>query len=252
MYCVNCQAEVKPVNGYCELCGTPLNARLCPNGHIMDPTWTECQYCPPGARQRQGQGGTGDRDRTLLETGGPPPLPPGGFTKGATLLEGQTSGSSKGRTVIEPSSSSASMRGQTIPESGLPGFGDKKKTVFDAGAAHGAEGGMGGPAVGQARLVGWLVTYSHDPAGIDFRLREGRNTIGKDREECEVHIAWDETVSTKHAVIMVRDGKFLIRDNDSTNGTIVNGEDIFGKGAVVLQGHDQIKIGESTFVLYTI
>lgn len=250
MYCANCRAEVRIVDGYCAKCGAHLNARLCPNGHIMDPSWTECQYCPPTARGRPAgaPGGLVGPTGTAVESFGKAPgVPPGGFAKGATLIENTGSpGGHRRDTVAEP----GPLKGRTVADSGLPGSSAKKDTTFDPGVSRSAE-----PAAvpaSRAKLVGWLLTFDHDPAGTDFHLREGRNTIGTDREASEVCLEWDGTVSGKHAVIVFRDGKFQIRDCDSVNGTYVNGEDIFGKEGVVLTGGDRIKIGASTFRLYVI
>ena len=131
------------------------------------------------------------------------------------------------------------------------GTGGKAATVFDPGpsSSRGGPAEMRGP---QPRLSGWLVTFSHDKSGDDYRLREGRNIVGSAAAECEVVVGNDSSVSSKHAVIVFRDGLFQIRDNDSTNGTYVNGEDIFGKGAVPLKNLDKIRLGNTEFVLYTL
>ena len=115
----------------------------------------------------------------------------------------------------------------------------KKRTVFDPGTS-------GGPpaAAPLPKLVGWLVTFSLDPSGTDFRLREGRNTIGADAGECDITIEGMPSISSKHAVVMVRDEKVLVRDNDSTNGTHVNGKDIFGAGPIELKDRDVLRFGE--------
>ena len=44
--------------------------------------------------------------------------------------------------------------------------------------------------------------------------------------ECDIVIGNDASLSGKHAVIICRDGPLQIRDNDSTNGTYVNGKRI--------------------------
>ena len=99
-----------------------------------------------------------------------------------------------------------------------------------------------------SRLVGWLVTYSHDPNGADFRLFEGRNIIGREFS-CGVCIN-DPKVSGQHAVLLYRNGKFRIKDNFSANGTIVNGEDI-DDDSVVLHDGDIIKVGDTVFLFRT-
>lgn len=247
MYCSNCQTDVEVKNGYCSRCGTAMSARLCPNGHVMDPSWSECRYCTPSAKSG------GVKGQTLVEAEGGESPAPGGFVKGATLLEEPVSGhGTKGRTLVEGSGGQvegASLKGQTVVDTGGPGTGgSKKRTVFDPGLADGKT------AAPQQlpKLVGWLVTFSLDPSGTDFRLREGRNVIGADPDECDLVIKNDDSVSGQHAVVMFREGQFQIRDNDSTNGTYVNGRDIFGEGAVMIQNLDRIRLGNVELVLYAI
>jgi pSer/pThr/pTyr-binding forkhead associated (FHA) protein len=55
----------------------------------------------------------------------------------------------------------------------------------------------------------------------------------------------DDMASRSHATISMVDGEFFIRDEDSRNGTWVNGERRFG---VPLQDGDQITIGETELI----
>lgn len=241
MYCPNCASDVEVRNGYCTKCGTAVNTRLCPKGHVMDPSWTECKYCPPGSSApSSGQGAPpGTKGRTLIESGSMGSPPPGGFVKGATLLEDSPKGAGmgggvpgKGRTVVDP----------TLKK------GNKGKTVFDPGVA--APGTQKKEVL--PKLVGWLVSFSHDSSGVDYRIREGRNVIGADHGECDVAVTEDQSISTKHAFLMYRDGRFQLRDNDSTNGTYVNEQDIFGEGSVTLNDGDKIRFGGTECTLFVI
>lgn len=99
-----------------------------------------------------------------------------------------------------------------------------------------------------SRLVGWLVTYTLDPNGVDFRLFEGRNIIGKDFD-CRVCVN-DPKVSGQHAILLFRNDKFRLKDNLSTNGTLVNGEDI-DDDSVVLHDGDIIQVGDTVFLFRT-
>lgn len=99
-----------------------------------------------------------------------------------------------------------------------------------------------------SKLVGWLVTYDLDSNGVDFRLFEGRNLIGRDFS-CGVCIN-DNKVSSQHAILLYRNGKFRIKDNLSVNGTIVNGEDI-DDDSVLLSDGDIIKVGDTVLLFRT-
>jgi hypothetical protein len=96
----------------------------------------------------------------------------------------------------------------------------------------------------KGRIVGWLVTYSHNPDGEDYRIYAGYNRIGAN-PVCDVLIE-DETVSGSHAIIVYRDGRCLIKDDLSRNGTFVNGREI--TEAQPLQSYDQIRVGNTHLI----
>ena len=100
------------------------------------------------------------------------------------------------------------------------------------------------------KLVGWLVTYSLDAMGVDYKLYEGRNIIGRDMD-CNITIN-DNQISGKHAVLLYRApknpddvvGKYSITDQQSSHGTCVNGEDIELEPRYLNDG-DIIRIGRT-------
>jgi len=195
-----------------------------------------------------GGGAGSDRSNapTEYESGPPPQVPRGGILKGATLVDPNVPG--KGRTKVEPGIPPVARPG------GLSG-GNKGKTVFDSGVSDESADSAPGAAhagLSGAKLVGWLVTFNNTPSGADFRVTEGRNNIGSNPTDCDILISSDPSISSIHAVIMFRQGSFRIRDNDSQNGTFVNGKDIFGDGAVELNDRDSIRIGHTEFKLYVI
>jgi pSer/pThr/pTyr-binding forkhead associated (FHA) protein len=55
----------------------------------------------------------------------------------------------------------------------------------------------------------------------------------------------DQAISSRHASITYREGKFVITDLDSTNGTFVNG-DAEPVARVELKDNDLIRVGETT------
>jgi pSer/pThr/pTyr-binding forkhead associated (FHA) protein len=84
--------------------------------------------------------------------------------------------------------------------------------------------------------------------GMDFKLYEGRNIIGRDLD-CQITIA-DKTVSGKHALILFRAGKYSISDQQSTQGTFVNDEDINLEPRYLKDG-DMIRIGQTVLKFRT-
>lgn len=96
------------------------------------------------------------------------------------------------------------------------------------------------------KLVGWLVSYDIDTNGVDFRLYEGRNLIGRDLN-CEVCIN-DPKISGHHAVIRYLQGKFEIKDEFSSNGTRVNGDYIDYNKSIELRDGDPIIVGDTMLI----
>jgi pSer/pThr/pTyr-binding forkhead associated (FHA) protein len=98
------------------------------------------------------------------------------------------------------------------------------------------------------KLVGWLVSYTLDPLGVDFKIFEGRNIIGRD-PDCSITVN-DNWVSSKHAVLLFRAGKYSISDSQSSHGTFVNDTDIELEPFYLTDG-DIIKIGQTVFKFRT-
>ncbi len=69
-------------------------------------------------------------------------------------------------------------------------------------------------------VVGWVVVLSGELRGRDFRLVDGKNTMGT-AADCDV-VLTDPYLSSKHAVIRHENGTFTLSDLDSTNGSFVN------------------------------
>lgn len=76
------------------------------------------------------------------------------------------------------------------------------------------------PQPTSARLI--FMTGSRAGTGVD--LPDGAATIGRGTD-CTISLSGDELlVSTEHATIEIRDGRYFVRDDGSRNGTFVNGD----------------------------
>jgi hypothetical protein len=93
----------------------------------------------------------------------------------------------------------------------------------------------------KGRIMGWLVSYTRNPDGEDFRIYAGYNRIGAN-PICDI-VLQDETVSGSHAILVCREGRCLIKDDLSRNGTYVNGREI--TEAYQLQNYDQVRVGNT-------
>lgn len=72
----------------------------------------------------------------------------------------------------------------------------------------------------------------------EFPLDKSRLTIGR-RPNCDIRLE-NLAISGEHAAVVEQDGVFYIEDNDSTNGTLVNGQTITRHQ---LQDGDRIGLG---------
>jgi hypothetical protein len=91
--------------------------------------------------------------------------------------------------------------------------------------------GVKGPAL--------VVRSGGGRAGETFHPEGERTTIGRS-PDCEVFLD-DVTVSRKHAVLTQRDGKFVIEDLGSLNGTFLNRHRI---ESAELSDGDELQIGK--------
>ena len=227
--------------------------KRCPNGHFYKDDLDQCPYCSssasaPNATQASPAGGGGYNSGTTMPGIGAA-MPMGG----ATIPSGGGVGDPN-KTRVVPDMG-APMGGETVPNSGAftaaepervvntPISSASKTMIFDDSAP-----GVGGEVRSSRKLVGWLVSYTLNDMGVDFKLFEGRNTIGRDLD-CQISVN-DNTVSGKHAVLLYREGSYFIQDSLSTSGTRVNGSDT-GVNAVALSDGDVIQVGKTVFKFRT-
>jgi hypothetical protein len=96
---------------------------------------------------------------------------------------------------------------------------------------HELTGGIEGPAL--------VVRSGGGRAGESFRPAGERTRIGRS-PDCDVFLD-DVTVSRNHAVLVERDGGFVVEDQGSLNGTFVNRRRIDN---APLQNGDELQIGK--------
>ena len=88
--------------------------------------------------------------------------------------------------------------------------------------------------------VGWVVVLNGELRGRDFRLVDGKNTIGT-AADAEV-VLTDPYLSSHHAVIRHENGEFTMVDLDSTNGTYVNDRKVSREDLI---DNDKIRFGRT-------
>jgi predicted component of type VI protein secretion system len=80
-------------------------------------------------------------------------------------------------------------------------------------------------------------------AGKTIPISSSQFIIGRD-PQCQLRPA-SALISKRHCALVCRDGKYFVRDFDSTKGTFVNDEPV--KGQRELLGDDTLKVGPLTF-----
>jgi pSer/pThr/pTyr-binding forkhead associated (FHA) protein len=92
--------------------------------------------------------------------------------------------------------------------------------------------------------MGEIILYRADGIASGFPLAMGPATIGRG---AEADLRIDDTyISRKHCQLLVRDDQVVLRDLNSHNGTLVNGQPIQEK---VLKPGDKIQLGQTEMML---
>jgi hypothetical protein len=99
--------------------------------------------------------------------------------------------------------------------------------------------------VGIDPVVGWLICVKGPSRGRDYRIRSGRNGIGRS-EAMDVQIAGDDTVSRENHAFLVyepRKRTFSIRPGDGRGLVYLNGDEVVQ--ASDIKSYDIIELGET-------
>lgn len=208
--------------------------KQCPNGHYYQ--GLTCPYCKntnqPGNRTSlKTEVFVGDDNRETINADSHISQ----ATNKTTLTEGAS-------TIVSPASSMQSMHNRTV-------FGDDNDSIdSDVSAPKPSSSTMPKESRYSRKLVGWLVTYSFDELGVDYKLYEGRNIIGRDMD-CNITVN-DGRMSGKHAVLLYRANKYSLTDSQSSHGTFVNEVDIELEPRYLNDG-DYIRMGKTIFKFRT-
>ena len=210
----------------------------CPNGHQYDSSiyGNNCPFCPSEATHLSVGGGAGT----------PPPFnPQPSFDAGGGSTQVMGGGGYDAAPTVpvegydEPT--------QLMDEAGT----DPMQQTFDEGrtkirAIDGDENASNG-----RKLVGILITYDLNPCGQVFPIYEGRNMVGRD-QSCDIALTSDDKVSSKHLLIVWRNGEGIMwgEDQMSSNGTFVN--DKFASEKFQLNNGDVLLVGKTKFLYLAI
>jgi hypothetical protein len=99
-------------------------------------------------------------------------------------------------------------------------------------------------------MLGWLIVKSspYMRRGQVLKIKSGA-IYGRHPNKADFLID-DDKVSGIHARIQIKDEQFILIDLGSANGTLLNGEEL--SEAKVLKQDDEIRMGDTVFVLKTL
>lgn len=231
MKCPLCGLANSRGSKICNHCGASLTKKYktCKNGHNYDSSMSDCPYCPHPEVAKELKTSTSNK-KTVIDSQEKiitePEFP---IPQSSTKFRDPKAVSSK-KTVVEKSIKKKIAVEKEIPvEKEI--VVEKEVVVKDSSFSN--------------RLIGWLVSYDIDPAGIDFKLYEGKTKIGRSNH-CKI-IVNDSTISEEHVLLLCKDEKIILQDELSANGTFVNGERI--EERVLLNDGDEITLGSVTFII---
>jgi hypothetical protein len=210
--------------------------KKCNNGHFYKEDLSNCPYCPGGAGNSNNSGNS-DLNKTIVA---------GGMT---------SSGTDNAKTDVFGTQSNVSDQtkvfGSGIPQASGQPKRDLNRTyiagVTDADSSSTSDGAViDATPRASRRIVGWILSYTLDPMGVDYRIYEGNNTIGREPGN-SITITKDTTISGKHANILYKKGNFWIKDEMAANGTFLNDEELEIEKAYPLKDGDVIRLANTTF-----
>ncbi len=192
--------------------------KQCNNGHFYQESLDFCPHCPTQNQSFT----TGNLDKTIIENEG--------FNDTVAITN------NLGKTEID------------LPEPTATPQVDLSKTYIATDEVETTDNGQEKKVLRERRkLVGWLVSFTIDKLGRDYRLYEGRNTLGTATSN-DIILNTDGSVSSNHAVILFRNNTLYIKDNLSTNGTKLNGIDLEPDKSFTFKDNAKIELGDTEFL----
>jgi pSer/pThr/pTyr-binding forkhead associated (FHA) protein len=207
MNCPSCKRPNAEGIDFCDYCGTPLGT------------------APAGKRKTEMEGGPAHKHKTEAAADPLDPFAPR-IGSAAAVKPAPVAEKPKYKTMFD-----GPAAGGKDPSDPFAPPDPKAKKQQDKNAGR--------------RIVGFLVTFDRAVEGSYWVIREGRNTMGRD-EDCDIQIDGDEMVSSTHAVLLWRNGRTIVDDEKSQNGTFLNEADVMEKTDV--KDGDVIRLGRTNLM----
>lgn len=87
-----------------------------------------------------------------------------------------------------------------------------------------------------------LVIVKGRAEGMEYPLEKPYTVLGRDKDTADIPIN-DPLVSRQHAAVLYEDDAFILKDLESTNGTLVKGSEI---RQMRIRHRDKFTIGDTT------
>ena len=220
----------------------------CPQGHFYSSTLSNCPFCKtqnvPDPTVMTGAPNN-DSDKTMI-SGGNNTTPP-------TIPFNPHLGGNDAKTHFNPNiGSDLNSKGGSIKPD------DNERTVIYRPTAtknkdnkeENDVASAQAPSSSTRKIMGWLITFTHDPFGTDYRLFEGQNSIGREVGST-IRIIQDKSISGKHATILCKNFKLYLRDEMASNSSFINGEELAPGATIEIKDGDTIKFSNTELILRT-
>lgn len=206
----------------------------CPSGHFFKEELSDCPHCSStGSNPNLGKTKANSNDSSNFDK---------------TQIFGNQGPNNDSPTVVVEASDKTQVFGASPKSPGAKR--DLNKTYIGGVTDEASEDGVISAPRAARMITGWLVSFTLDNMGVDYRIYEGNNTIGRDPGN-SISITADSTISSKHANILHKKGKFWIKDEMAANGTFVNNDEIEIEKAHPINDGDEIKLGDTIFTFKT-
>jgi hypothetical protein len=194
--------------------------KKCNNGHFYREHLGDCPYCKEGSADggsTQLTENIGNFSDGLSRTG---TIPTSASDSDRTQVFGGAAGFSKlsGKDTIKIDSGRSDF--DSNDRTFIGGITNDTNDSSDRGVSN--SGAEIGPRATR-KIVGWLISYTIDPMGMD------------------------PTISSKHLNILFRQGKYYARDEMSANGSWINNEPMEISHPYILNDGDILKLGDTVF-----
>jgi hypothetical protein len=146
-------------------------------------------------------------------------------------------------TAAAAASGAAPVAASAFPSTPVAAAAPAAPTAPVARASNGSGGGSG--ELASSENATRLVITSGTKNGAEFPLGHDEITIGRSSDSAI--IIRDDYTSTHHARLMQWNGRWMLQDLDSTNGTFLNGSRVTVPTPIPLGA--TVKVGATTFEL---